>query len=105
MSPFGIQDIVDAGVFGSSGRLLGHIDEIIVDLEAGRIVEVLLKLEDRRFKIPWDQLDFDSSKRCFRYMPSRGKAVSPAMPEWQAAAGGAGYGNNGSGGGAPEERA
>ena len=99
MSPFGIQDIVDAGVFGSSGRLLGHIDEIIVDLEAGRIVEVLLKLEDRRFKVPWDQLHFDSSKRCFRYLPNRSKAVSPAMPQWQA-----GKGQNGSGG-APQEHA
>lgn len=98
MSPFGIQDIVDAGVFGSSGRLLGHIDEIIVDLEAGRIVEVLLKLEDRRFKVPWDQLHFDSSKRCFLYLPNRKKAVSPAMPQWQASSG-----QNGSGG-APQER-
>lgn len=83
MSPFGIQDIVDAGVFGSSGRLLGHIDEIIVDLEAGRIVEVLLKLEGRRFKVTWDHLHFDSNRRCFRYLPTRNNAISSAIPRWK----------------------
>lgn len=58
-------------VVNSAGEKLGTIDEIMIDVSAGRIAYAVLStggvlgIGDRLFAIPWNALTLDVDRECF----------------------------------------
>jgi sporulation protein YlmC with PRC-barrel domain len=58
-------------VVNNNGEELGYIDEIVIDVSAGRIAYAvlasggLLGMGDKLFAIPWNALTLDVDRECF----------------------------------------
>ncbi len=50
-----ISRIVDADLYSRAGNLLGTIDELIIDVDSGRIRYVLVAgMAGQRYRFPWE---------------------------------------------------
>lgn len=61
-----IKSLHHADVMDRANRYIGDIDELLVDLETGRIVGVIVRTERHRVTLPWERLSFDPDNRRFR---------------------------------------
>ena len=67
-----ISRMVDARLYSGTGNLLGTIDELIIDLDAGRIRYVLVAgLAGQRYRFPWDALVVERDRFVLRRIEPR----------------------------------
>lgn len=77
-----ISRMVDAGLYSRSGNLLGTIDELIIDLDSGRIRYVLVAgRAGRRFRFPWAALLVQRDRFVLRHVRPKLVISDPIEPD------------------------
>jgi sporulation protein YlmC with PRC-barrel domain len=67
---FPVSNLLKNGVMNDKGENLGHIDELMVDIETGRISYGILSMggfpnRSKFFAVPWELLNYSSHDRKF----------------------------------------
>ncbi len=59
-------DVLHSTVIGIQGQTLGHIDEIVVNVNSGSIVYVMLTTQWSSVQLAWHSMTFDERENAFR---------------------------------------
>jgi sporulation protein YlmC with PRC-barrel domain len=74
--------IIQDEVRNPEGQHLGEIEELMIDLEDGRVAYAVLSMDEKLFAIPWPMLEVDAEKACFILKVSRNLLEeAPGMDE------------------------
>ena len=65
MRPLAAEHLEGGRVVGSDGRVLGTIEDVVVDLDSGAIAYVVVEDEAARYRLPWKALRADDERACF----------------------------------------
>ncbi len=60
------RDVLNSTVIGMQGQTLGHIEEVVVDVNSGTIAYVMLSTQWSKVQLTWHSMTFDERANVFR---------------------------------------
>tara|TARA_Y100001933_G_scaffold99596_1_gene100033 strand:- start:3958 stop:4242 length:285 start_codon:yes stop_codon:yes gene_type:complete len=77
-----ISRVIDAGLYSRAGNRLGTIDELVIDLDSGRIRYVLVAgVTGQRYRFPWEAVRLQRDRFVLRLVEPKLVVSAPVEPQ------------------------